>query len=259
MIFKKDHLLKRDTWIKKIFLPSKTFWFNNLEDYASDGSSNDAYNIIITAFWSISFAATLFGTIILTLFFLVAIFMNQMKQFIVIIGNLFLLFPFISCILIFIITTICMYRPMQKLQPMQNQTSIQKKFYISRFFSIILIWSILFFGSYSIFDTMSSNANPKGGCDICGGTVEYTISGNGEEVHKYCPIHATDWAFFHPIVTILDPPTHVSYFAHPQVGMPEFTPDDNLVYFSAWTGLYTWLFVIGFAFLLGKGYTWKGV
>jgi len=257
MIFKKDHVLKRDTWLKKIFYPRKTFWFNNLQDYASDGSSNLAYNIIINAFWGFSFAATLFGVIILALLFSVAVFMNQMKQLIDVIGNILLLFPFDLFILIFIITTICMYRPMQKIQPMQNQTSIQKKFYFSRFFSVILIWSILFFGFYSIFDSMSSNAHPKGGCDLCGRTVEYEYFVNGVVIHRYCPFHAIDWAFFVPLDIIRHPPTHISYFAHPQIGMTEFTAEDDFVYLGALSGILTWLFVIGFAFLLGKGYTWK--
>jgi len=258
MIFKKD-VLKRDTWLKKFFLPRKTFWFNNLQDYASDGSSNDAYNIIINFFWWFSFAAILFMVIMLALLFLLAIFSNQMTQLIDAIGNLgnlFLLFPFDSCILIFIITTICTYRPMQKIQPMQNQTSIQKKFYFSRFFSVIVIWSILFFGSYSIFDTISSDAYPKEGCDICGGHVDYTYR-NSEATYNYCTFHAIDWAFFVPIDTILDPPTHVSYIAYPHIRVTEFTGSDDLVYFGAWAGLFTWLFVISLAFLLGKGYTWK--
>jgi len=256
MIFKKD-VLKRDTWLKNFFLPRKTFWFNNLQDYASDGSSNDAYNIIINFFWWYSFAAILFGVMMLALLFSLAIFTNQIKQLIDIIGTILLLFPFDLFILIFIITTICMYRPMQKITPMQNQMSIQKKFYFSRFFSVIVIWSILFFGFSSIFDTMSSDAHPKGGCEICGGTVEYEYFANGVVIHRYCPFHATEWAFFHPIIVILHPPTHVSYFAHPQIGMPEFTPEDYLVYLGALSGIFTWLFVIGFAFLLGKGYTWK--
>ena len=259
MIFKKDHLLKRDTWLKKIFYPRKTFWFNNLQDYASDGSSNLAYNIIINALWGLSFAATLFLVLILALLLSVAIFMNQMTQFIGIIGNILLLFPFYFFILIFIVTTMCMYRPMQKIQPVQNQTSIQKNFNFSRFFSVVLIWSILFFGFSSIFGTLSSDTYPKEGCDICGGQGEYTLSENGVVIYRYCPLHATYWAFFHPIGVALDPPTHVSYIAYPHIKATEFTPDDYMVYLSALAGILTWFFVIGFAILLGKGYTWKGV
>jgi hypothetical protein len=259
MIFKKDHLLKRDTWLKKIFYPRKTFWFNNLQDYAPDGTSNLAYNIIINALWGMSFAATLFLVLMLGLLFSVAIIMNQMTQFIGIIGNILLLFPFDSFILIFIITTVCMYRPLQRIRPIQNQTSIQKNFNFSRFFSVVLIWSIVFFGFSSIFDTLSSNTYPDEGADICGGRGGYTLSENGVTVHTYCPLQATYWAFLHPIGVALDPPTHVSYFAHPQRGTPEFTPEDYMVYLSALAGIFTWLSIIGFAFLFGKGYTWKGV
>jgi len=248
MIFKKDHnLLKKDTWLKNFFYPRKTFWFDNLQDYSSDGSSNDAYNIFFYAFWGVSFVATVLWVLIFALLFSLIFFDKNIKMnpFIDIIGSILSIYPIDIIILIFIISSICMYRPMQKIKPMQNQKSIQKNFYFSRFFSVILIWFILFFGFSLNFDIMSSNSNPKEGCDICGGPVAYEYSVNGEVIHSYCTLHALYWAFFNPITVILHPPTGRD------IG------DDGLVLMGALASVFTWLFAIGFAFILGSGYTWE--
>ena len=130
MIFKKDHnLLKKDTWLKIFFYPRKTFWFDNLQDYSSDGSSNDAYNIFFYAFWGVSFVATVLWVLIFALLFSLIFFDKNIKMnpFIDIIGSILSIYPIDIIILIFIISSICMYRPMQKIKPMQNQKSIQKK------------------------------------------------------------------------------------------------------------------------------------
>ena len=134
---------------------------------------------------------------------------------------------------------------MQKMETIQGQNLIRKKFSLKTFLSVVLVWVILFSGFSLVFDILSSDANPTRGCDICGSPASYKYTVNNVVIHRYCYIHAIHFAFLNPIVIISDPPTH------------GLTDKDTFILFGALLNLYTWIFVIGFAFFLGKGYTWR--
>jgi len=227
---------------------SKVTWFDNCQENALDGSSNRAYNIFFRFFWTTSLVgAGLWGSVFVLAG--LAIITGLSKNFTISLE--ILIFPFNIIFVILIISAICIYRPMQKMETIQGQNLIRKKFSLKTFLSVVLVWFILFSGFSLVFDILSSDANPTRGCDICGGTVSYQYTVNNVVIHKYCDDHAIDFAFLNPITILSHPPTHGAGFKS------VFTEKDTFILLGALLNLYTWIFVIGFAFFLGKGYTWR--
>jgi hypothetical protein len=167
----------------------------------------------------------------------------------------FVLIPLNLIFVIAIISAICLFRPLKKPAPPRDGRS---SFHFYRFFSVILVWLIIFSLFSVIFGIVSTNPDPKrASCEVCGNTNQfmlYEFTVNDVAVHRYCAMHAVHWAFLHPVVVLLDPPTHGAGFT------TKFSQNDMFILLSALLSIYTWVFVIGFALVLGDGYTWgKGL
>lgn len=228
---------------------SKVISFDNCQENALDGSSNRAYNLFFRFFWTTSFVGAGLWGFVFVLGVVATIYLKQNISTYFL--DFFLFFPFTIIFVVLIICSICIYRPMQKMETIQGKNLIRKKFSFKTFLSVVLIWFILFSGFSLVFDAMSSHPNTTRGCDICGRTVSYENTVNHSVIHRYCYIHAIYFAFLNPIVIISDPPTHGRGFE------TMFTGNDTFILLGALLSLYTWIFVIGFAFFLGKGYTWR--
>ena len=227
---------------------SKVIWFDNCQENALDGSSNRAYNIFFRFFWTTSFVgALLWGSVFVLAGLAIITGLSKNPT----ISLEILIFPFNIIFVILIISAIGIYRPMQKMETIQGQNLIRKKFSLKTFLSVVFVWFILFSGFSLVFDILSSDANPTRGCDICGSPTSYKYTMNNVVIHKYCETHTIDLAFLNPIVILVDPPTHGAGFE------TVFTEKDTFILLGALLNLYTWIFVIGFAFFLGKGYTWR--
>jgi hypothetical protein len=243
-------------WIKsrsiKIWMDGHRF--NNCQENSLDGSSNRFNNFFFQAYLVIFFVPAAF-LLLLPIMYITLAFMNILTISNVKLRSINFFDSLLNPILIIFITltisAICIYRPMQRMGTIQNHNQSRKKFKFTRFFSVIIIGFIILIGFSMIFDMMSSNANPNKGCDICGGPANYEYTVNDEGIHQYCDYHAMGWAFSHPITVMVDPPTHGYGFEN------QFSVDDIKILLSALLGILTWVFIIGFAFILGSGYTWE--
>jgi hypothetical protein len=158
--------------------------------------------------------------------------------------------PFNIYFVIWIISVICFNYPMQKVRTIQDQNSNRKKFYFKPFFLVIFVWFILFSGFSLVFNVMSSHPNPIGGCDICGSDASFKYEVNDVVVYRYCEFHAVDKAF-------LDPRSVIDLLVDRYSIRDYVNYGGGLILWGALMNFYTWVFVIGFALILGSGYTWE--
>jgi len=226
----------RDNWFR-------LGYFDNCQKNASDGSSNLVYNLFSRFFSLTSFIGAFLWGMVTLLILSLYVFRGSGGEISPRLIDVFIS-PLNIIFVIFIISAFCLNRPMQKAGTMQDHKVIRKKFSLLPFLSIILVWFILFSGFSLVFDKLSSHPNPTGGCDICGDYVQFEYFVNNVVIHRYCNIHAIDKAFLEP-TSLIYPLIHKD----PQL--------NYLIIFGALMNVYTWLFVIGFAFIRGKGYTWK--
>jgi len=227
----------------------------NLQEYSPDGSSNRFYNFFFQVYLVIFLLPVAFLLMVpimyITLAFMhiLTISNHELPSI-----NFFdsLLNPILIIFITLIISAICIYRPMQRMGTIQNHNQSRNKFKFTRFFSVIIIGFIILFGYSMIFDTILSNTNHnEGTCNICGSHVDYESKVNNKVIYQFCLYHAMGWAFLHPINIIVNPPIHGYGFED------QFSLNDIQILLSALLGILTWVFIIGFAFILGSGYTWN--
>jgi hypothetical protein len=247
MRFAKQRGYEEKKWSDNFF---RAGIFDNTQKNALDGSSNLAYNIFFRFYFTTSFIVA--GMWVIIALFLLYFYVGRRGEINPYLIDLFIN-PLNIIVVIFIVSTICIYTPMQKVGTIQDQNLIRKKFSLKTFLSIILVWFILFSGFSLVFDVMSSHPNPTGGCDICGNSVQFKYTENNVIIHRYCFIHAVDKAF-------LDPTSLINPLINRETSTFIFKTSFGDLGFFELVGVmdvYIWLFVIGFAFILGKGYTWK--
>lgn len=246
-------------FIKDNGLKGDSKHFNNLDNlqkYSPDGSSNRFYNFFFQVYLVIFLLPAAFLLMVPTMY-ITLVFMHilTISNYELPSINFFdsLLNPILIIFVILIISAIGIYRPMQRMGTIQNHNQSRKKFKFTRFFSVIIIGFIILFGYSIIFETMLSNTNHKeGACNICGSHVDYEYKVNNKVIYQFCLYHAMGWAFIHPINIIVNPPTHAYGFED------QFSLNDIQILLSALLGILTWVFIIGFAFIIGSGYTWNG-
>lgn len=246
MRFAKQRGYEEKKWSDNFF---RAGIFDNCQKNALDGSSNFTYNFFFRFFFPTSFIGA--GMWVLIALFSLYAYVQWGKinpPLIDVFIN-----PLIILFVIFIVSSKCISRPMQKVGTIQDQNLIRKKFSLKTFFSVILVWFILFSGFSLVFDVMSSHPNPTGGCDICGNSVQFKYTENNVIIHRYCFIHAVDKAF-------LDPTSLIKPLINRETSTFIFKTSFGDLGFFELVGVmdvYIWIFVIGFAFILGKGYRWK--